>query len=656
MVLAGQDFRATESTHGRRIWELAANYLPEIPNIDREVLLWDLAGQPGYRIVHQLHLAGAALALIVFDSKSETGPLLGVRHWARATRHAHPLAAGGLPIFLVAARVDRGGSVVSPERVKQVMTDFAIDDYVATSAKENENIELLRSRILAALDWDRQPKITSTALFAAMKQFVVSSKLSSHALIPVTELREDFQQTVPGGSLLLTEEQRTAAGQGYSASSAELAAIFDGCVARLEAAGLVKRLKFGDLILLRPELLDAYASAIVNAARDEPDGLGSILEDRVINLEFHVPLAERVLDDRQARLLMVATLEELIQHELVLREPTDLGVQLLFPSAYRRDLPRLEGPGGDGVIFRFEGPIDNVYATLIVRLARSTRFRRIDTWQSAAKFATGSGECTILLTSDGEGEAELSIGYDSVPHEVRAEFERFVHVHLDRRAVLGSVRRERQFACPDDGTAFTSQQVDRARTRGRMTIICPVCESRVSLEDYYEPAIGHDRITAAMDASADRGRESAAASTVLRGKEEVAEFDVFLCHNFADKPAVRNLAQQLRERGLRPWLDEEVLRPGLPWQRALEGAIQDIPAVAVIIGSSVGPWQDQEIAAFLRQFIRRGCPVIPVLLPGTESPSLPVYLDGLTWVDLGQAGADPLDRLEWGIRGRHPSR
>ena len=32
---------------------------------------------------------------------------------------------------------------------------------------------------------------------------------------------------------------------------------------------------------------------------------------------------------------------------------------------------------------------------------------------------------------------------------------------------------------------------------------------------------------------------STAASAVLRGKEEVAEFDVFLCHNWADKPAVR---------------------------------------------------------------------------------------------------------------------
>ncbi|HXS62889.1 MAG TPA: toll/interleukin-1 receptor domain-containing protein, partial [Streptosporangiaceae bacterium] len=336
------------------------------------------------------------------------------------------------------------------------------------------------------------------------------------------------------------------------------------------------------------------------------------------------------------------------------REPTDVGVQLLFPSAYRRDLPRLEASKGDGAIFRFEGPVDNVYATLIVRLTRSDRFKRIDAWQSAAKFAAADGECTIVLTSDGEGKAELSIGYDSVPHEVRAEFERFVHVHLDRRAARDSVTRERKFSCPDDGTAFTSEQVNRARKRGRTTIMCPDCENRVSLEDYYEPGTGDDQITAAMDASADRGRESAAASTVLRGKEEVAEFDVFLCHNFADKPVIRKLAQQLRERGLRPWLDEEVLRPGLPWQRVLEGAIQDIPAVAVIVGSSESPWQDEEIAAFLRQFIRRGCPVIPVLLPGTKSSKLPVYLEGMTWVDLGRAHPDPLDQLEWGITGRHP--
>lgn len=64
MVLAGEEFRPTESTHGRRIWLLQtadpAADEQESSGGSREVMLWDLAGQPGYRIVHQLHLEGAA--------------------------------------------------------------------------------------------------------------------------------------------------------------------------------------------------------------------------------------------------------------------------------------------------------------------------------------------------------------------------------------------------------------------------------------------------------------------------------------------------------------------------------------------------------------------------------------------------------------------
>ena len=93
MVLAGEEFRATESTHGRRIWRLPATEEPDSSGDNRDVLLWDLAGQPGYRIVHQLHLEGAALALILFDAKSETAPLAGVQHWARAVR-ARPSGGG----------------------------------------------------------------------------------------------------------------------------------------------------------------------------------------------------------------------------------------------------------------------------------------------------------------------------------------------------------------------------------------------------------------------------------------------------------------------------------------------------------------------------------------------------------------------------------
>src|SRR5438445_6644157 len=41
----------------------------------RETLLWNLAGQPGYRVIHQLHLSEVAVAMVVFDARNKTDPL-----------------------------------------------------------------------------------------------------------------------------------------------------------------------------------------------------------------------------------------------------------------------------------------------------------------------------------------------------------------------------------------------------------------------------------------------------------------------------------------------------------------------------------------------------------------------------------------------------
>jgi hypothetical protein len=47
----------------------------------------------------------------------------------------------------------------------------------------------------------------------------------------------------------------------------------------------------------------------------------------------------------------------------------------------------------------------------------------------------------------------------------------------------------------------------------------------------------------------------------VNAQESRAEvFDVFLCHNSADKPAVREIAQKLKKEGIKPWLDEEQIR------------------------------------------------------------------------------------------------
>jgi hypothetical protein len=140
---------------------------------------------------------------------------------------------------------------------------------------------------------------------------------------------------------------------------------------------------------------------------------------------------------------------------------------------------------------------------------------------------------------------------------------------------------------------------------------------------------------------------------LLSNGGEIERFDVFLCYNSDDKSAVRWVAERLRERGIRAWLDEAELRPGRGWQDEVERQIGAIRAAAVLIGSNgLGPWQNREVRALLQQFVERGCPVIPVLLPDAVMPTLPLFLHDVTWVDLRTNDPAEMDRLAWGITGR----
>src|SRR5215471_2627253 len=93
LVLSGQSFVPTESTHGRHVWIFESKETEHDKKIKetRETFLWDLAGQSGYRLIHQLHLDEAAVALVVFDAQSETDPFGGIQYWERALRQAQQM-------------------------------------------------------------------------------------------------------------------------------------------------------------------------------------------------------------------------------------------------------------------------------------------------------------------------------------------------------------------------------------------------------------------------------------------------------------------------------------------------------------------------------------------------------------------------------------
>jgi hypothetical protein len=103
--------------------------------------------------------------------------------------------------------------------------------------------------------------------------------------------------------------------------------------------------------------------------------------------------------------------------------------------------------------------------------------------------------------------------------------------------------------------------------------------------------------------------------------EDNKNFDVFMSHNSRDKRIVKEIAKQLKEQHqILPFLDEWDLRPGQCWHNALEKSIKKSKSMAVFLGRhGLGPWQENEIKAFLTENSRGERPIIPVILPDYQN-------------------------------------
>ena len=226
----------------------------------------------------------------------------------------------------------------------------------------------------------------------------------------------------------------------------------------------------------------------------------------------------------------------------------------------------------------------------------------------------------------------------------------FICAILIRKLNIGSSHQEKNIGCVNDFW-LDKTGVD---TGMRCAFICEKCIKSYRQKATKEQKVLLQSIQAVLDdiSSASRAGMDICDFWNLQQKDE--QFDVFMCHNSEDKDAIRQMNLHLQKSNIRTWLDEEQLPPGRLWQELLEEQIGVIKTVAVFVGDSgLGPWQNIEIRAFLQEFIRRRCPVIPVILPEcTNVPALPLFLNQLTWVDFRKTTPDPFKNLCWGITGK----
>jgi class 3 adenylate cyclase/GTPase SAR1 family protein len=564
LVLNNQPYKETDSTAGRHVWTFDSREVEAGSNVKqtRETLLWDLAGQPGYRVIHQLHLNEVAVALVVFDARSEIDPLAGMRHWERALRLAQQ-RQGSLCVpmkkFLVSARNDRGGVSIGEDRLQAILKEFGFSGYFKTSAKEGWQIKELREAIEKAIPWENLPEVSSSQLFADIKSFLLDAKKTGLLLSPASQLYDEFARKNPDTTVKV----------------ANLKDQFETCIGRLENRDLIRRLTFGGYVLLQPELLDAYASAMVNTAKDEPDGLGSLAEEIALSGKFFVPEEQKIKDLGQEQLLLNATVEELVRHDLALRENANDGSYLVFPSQFNRDYEDAPEPKGKALAITFDGPVQSLYATLAVRLGHSGLFTigRAEMWRNAAVFtAKAGGRCGIFLQEFAEARGRLILFFDEIASiETRFHFEEFVLAHAKRRALDGTVDLVRFFICPNCGDPVPDSYVKRLRDKGKMTFECP-CGGTVLLTEPKERIRFKSKVDA-MDKSADWHRDfdafimSAKGETSTRSFQEWAGSErVTLSIVFTDVVGSTALGEELRDEAM-----NEVRRAHFTQSRRLIG-------------------------------------------------------------------------------------
>jgi hypothetical protein len=263
-------------------------------------------------------------------------------------------------------------------------------------------------------------------------------------------------------------------------------------IGHLAGPGIIQRLDFGGFLLLRPEVLSRYAAALVRKVRKHPQELGCIHEDELLAGALDYQDFERLPAEDEA--VVLRTLHEtVVKRAWCVRHTGDDGVILTFPSYFRRERPPAPERPRELVSYRFTGPIDEIYATLVVRLHHTVAFDTSDLWRDAADFNTMTGaKLGLNLTREAEGAARLDAYFGpQVDENSRVLFMRYVHEHLQAQS-LEYERLRRYFCsnskCDSRDEPFPVQSLlDRALAPGgKGKVNCPECGRKIDLRDTME--------------------------------------------------------------------------------------------------------------------------------------------------------------------------
>lgn len=644
--LAHREFKEHASTHGQQFWLLEQLSKKRADGTECEAVLWDLAGQPDYRLIHALFLDDADLALVLFDPTRNDDPLAGVEFWLKQLKVSNP-AGGGPPALLLAARCDRGTSRLTQEELNAFCRQRGITAYLPTSAMRGEGIEALVERMKGLIPWDTKPATVTTETFKRIKDFVLGLKETvdrEKVILTAAELRERLEAT----------------DRAWRFTDAEMLT----AVGHLATHGYVTRLKTSQgepRILLAPELLNNLAASIVLEARREEKGLGSLMEQKLLGGGYAFPELEKVTADERSILLDSAA-ALFLEHNICFRETDLLGATyLVFPELINLKRP-FDDDGltvEDGVAYTASGAVENVYASLVVLMGYTQTFTRTDQWRNHARYEVARGQvCGFRLEAERAGELDfvLYFGTDTPP-PVRMLFQSLFENFLARRNL--TVQRFEPVIC-GKGHPINRAVVREQLASGESIAFCGKCGQQVSLPKTDQPIQLTKKQAAEMEADRRAADERSRFEQVLfRLKTYVTEQKLpvpewFISYAWGDTKhelwVERQLATDLQKAGVIVLLDRwENGRIGVSVPRFVEKV--GLCDRVIVVGTPLyqkkyknkEPMRGYVVAAEGDLIGKRMIgteaqkeSVLPVLLDGTEETAFPHLLHGRVYADVRQ--------------------
>ena len=461
--------------------------LRSVTNVEREVWMWDFGGQADQRLIHQLYMDQTQVAALVFDpQKDDVLETLG--QWDRDLSRTDKDKSDRdkMTKLLVAGRCDAGGLRVARSQIENFVKERGYAGYYSTSAKKNEGCGELKQAIIDGINWENIPWRSSPKLFKQLKDEIIRLKEEDRVLLRFNELREVLALRMQGQCPRFT--------------NAELKAV----VRLLAGPGVVWELEFGSWVLLQPERINAYAQAVIQTIREDEFDRGCISEQRVLNgdLTYHSS-AERLAKDEE-QFVLLAMHQILVERGLCIRHQVDSNEMLLvFPSYYRRERQEVGRLPAVQISYTFNGFLDEIYATLVVKLHHTREFTHDKLWKDAADFKTQTGEKSLglRLIRKPEGKGELQAFFsEDMPVADKIIFSKYIHEHLLQSG--NNVRRFRHYVCLNEyrghlcgTTANRDVAMERLEDCGDSAELrCQRCDAKLELWDELEERFADDDI------------------------------------------------------------------------------------------------------------------------------------------------------------------